>query len=144
MAMTLRRTCIASVISPLIPVVYLVSVSYVLGGVEAGRRDIALVLIFALSVSYLGFLVGGLPLIYLLYRARFLNFCALLIGGALLGAVIWYLSNTAFVWLLTSTRDGSSLLPELFWGMAFGVSVALPFGLIAGVPLRCARRRCEA
>lgn len=108
-----------------------------------GRHNVVLVLLFALSVSYLSCFLLGAPLISYLRRHRVLNTIYLSIGGAILGAVVFYVFGFGFSALLDSSRSLMPSAGELFYGAMLGVLVALPFGVIAGYPLVGATKDSE-
>jgi hypothetical protein len=91
-------------------------------------------LLIALSVSYLSCFVFGAVLISFLRHKRHLNTINLSIGGAVLGAVVFYIFGFGFSALLDASKSMVPSSSELLYGAALGVLVALPFGLIAGYP----------
>lgn len=89
------------------------------------------VVTIAVVVSYVGFFAIGLPLIYILRRAGWLNFPTLVVGGALAGIVVFFFFTKVF-----GFSSASFDVPPLVLGAAFGCGVACTFGLIAGIPFR--------
>ena len=83
--------------------------------------------------GYAGFLILGLPAIILLRRTGVLSLPSVLLSGAILGVPVLYFSLLALDHLLGSSAqfDANALL----WGAALGATVALCYGLIAGLPL---------
>lgn len=133
--MSVSRQRIAFALAPALPAVFLLVVPHLTNSAYTGRHTAALVLIIALSVSYLSCFLFGAPLIFILRRNRKLNTVYLSIGGAVLGAVVFYVFGFGFSALLNSSRNLVPSVGELFYGAVLGVLVALPFGLIAGYPL---------
>ena len=62
-------------------------------------------------------------------QKKCLNIWSMTFFGFISGGLIYYL----FSYFVT---DYALSFKELLWGCIFGVSVALPFGLIAGIPLK--------
>ena len=88
----------------------------------------------ALLTSYLGFFIAGFPLIYLLRRAGVLSLPALILSGPVFGIFVFYYFSLFLNYLLgTSASFG---LSASLWGALLGLSVALSFGLIAGITWR--------
>lgn len=83
--------------------------------------------------GYVSLFAFGLPLIYVLRRIGLLSLPFLTISGALAGAVVFVLYAKLFAFLLESSAPFDPL--QILWGAALGFSVAILFGLIAGVPL---------
>jgi purine-cytosine permease-like protein len=130
--MSNTRTLLAILLAPALPTLYfLIAYSDADSGSSAGF----FILIISLSVSYIAFVVFGLPLLALLKRKRKLNIAYVSVGGAILGMIVFYLFGFVLAALLESSRDISPNLNELIAGAALGVLVALPFSLIAGYPL---------
>jgi len=53
-----------------------------------------------------------------------------------LGAVVFYVFGFGFSALMDSSKSMVPSFSELMYGAALGILVALPFGLIAGYPIR--------
>ena len=107
---------------------------------ENSSREIPSILFFSLPVSYAACLLLGLPLVPALRRLRCLNLVCVALGGAGLGILVWFgVLGALAPWLGSHFGElaGSS---DLAWGAVFGLSVALPFGLIAGYPLTATAR----
>lgn len=133
--MKANRIKIAYVLAPMFPTLFLLVVSYV-GGLSAFQFTFLIVL-FSLTVSYLSSALLGFPFVKFLRKRKALSFTTVVTGGALLGVFVNYLFGFGFSALLDSSmssmpRDG--VLMSGAWGAAFGVMVALPFSLIAGLP----------
>lgn len=88
----------------------------------------------ALLTGYLGFLAVGLPLVYMLRRVGLLSLPALMLSGAVFGVLVFYLFSLFLDFLLGS--PASFKLMASLLGALLGFSVALSFGLIAGITWR--------
>ena len=102
---------------------------------EINVRYSFLVLIFSIPVSYLSCILFGLPLVSFLRKKEKLTIVNISVGGAILGSIVFYLFGFVFSYFLDSTP--LSILPnlsDLIFGAILGVSVALPFSVIAGFP----------
>jgi uncharacterized BrkB/YihY/UPF0761 family membrane protein len=132
--MLVTRQRLAFALAPALPALYFLVVLYPTSSGDTGRNYVVLMLLIALSVSYLSCFLLGAPLISFLKRKRHLNTIYLSIGGAVLGAVVFYIFGFGFSALLDSSRSMVPSFSELVYGAALGVLVALPFGLIAGYP----------
>lgn len=129
--MTPKRLKLAYLIAPIFPVL----LSLLFFQNENSARYSLLILIFSIPVSYLSCLLFGLPLISFLKKFEKLTILNISISGAILGSIVFYLFGFVFSYFLGSTP--STILPsisELFFGAILGVSVAFPFGVIAGFP----------
>ena len=90
-----------------------------------------------LLTGYMGLFVLGLPLFQLLQRIGWLSLPTLTLSGGLAGVIVFYFFGKVLNVLLTSSAP--FIWIQLTWGAALGISVALLFGLIAGIPLRIPR-----
>lgn len=88
----------------------------------------------ALLTSYLGLIVIGFPLIYLLKRIGWLNLPALAITGALAGIGVFALFLEGLGAMLESSAPINII--QILWGAGLGLSAALSFGLISGITNR--------
>ena len=134
-AMTINRTKLAYILAPAFPTLYMLVMPYISGSAYTGRHDILLVLLFSLPISYLSCLLFGFPLIAFLRRKDFLNLINVVACGAVMGMLIYCLFGYGFSAFLDSYVSNVSLVKVLLWGAILGVMVALPFSLIAGIPL---------
>lgn len=126
----------AVILAPLpVPVIY--GLQLLPGGSWSWGWFLTIVVMGMLN-SYVGMLVLGLPLFRLLQRIGWLSLPTLTFSGGLAGVVIFYLFIKLLTWSSTSTPFDWL---QLIWGAAFGVSVALLFCLIAGVPFRRTKAR---
>ena len=130
------RQRVAFALAPALPALfYFILLEYTSSGDTGGVWDI-LIFAIAISVSYVSCFLLGAPLISFLKRKQHLNLVYLSVGGAVMGAVVFYLFGFGLAATLDSSRTVMPYLFELTWGAALGMLVALPFGLIAGYPLR--------
>jgi hypothetical protein len=77
----------------------------------------------------------GLPLMSFLDKRQYLSTITLTVGGALIGAAVFYIFSLFFSNLLGSPRSTIPVLRELVSGAFLGSLAAICFGLIAGFPL---------
>lgn len=131
----INRTKLAYILAPIFPALYMLAIPYLSGSSYTGRHDILLVLLFSLSVSYLSCLLLGFPLVKFLRKRNSLSLVNVVVGGVLLGMLVYYVFGYGFTALLDSSMESVSLIQVLAWGAALGALVALPFSLIAGFPL---------
>ena len=129
--MTKPRFLAAALISPWAAPVIVVVVSIVASGTWPFHYELPVIVGFAVIASYVSFFAIGLPLIYVLRRAGYLNFLTLLVGGALVGVAVFFLFTKVLGFLLTSSASSGVL--QLVWGAVLGFGVACLFGLIAGI-----------
>ncbi|WP_157462078.1 hypothetical protein [Chitinimonas koreensis] len=133
--MKIEKITLAFVLSPLFPVAYMLIMPYLSGGAYQGRYDVLLVLLFSLPTSYISCLLLGLPLVRALRKRSALTLVNVVGGGVVLGMIAYYLFSWGFAAFLGSSIELTAQAEVLVWGAILGVMVALPFGLIAGLPL---------
>jgi hypothetical protein len=132
--MTKKRIRLAFLLAPLGPALYMLAVSVL--SRSPGRYDELTILIFALPISYLSCLVFGVPLLGTLRshsRLSAINFVAI---ASLLGIAVNYAFGFLFAAFLDSRAKIVPGIDVVIWGVLFGAMVAIPFALIAGIPLR--------
>jgi hypothetical protein len=144
--MTNSRLVIAAVVAPLVPLALFVIVPVVLTQSQPYGNALPLVIIFSLFVSYMGLFCVGYPVFHLLRKTGFLSFCTLALAGTLAGTLVF----AVFLWLFGMLMDNSSsssfgmvvstMWSTLAWGGGLGLSVAIPFALIAGITSRSSGR----
>jgi len=133
--MTKYRLKMAFIIAPLFPALFFLIMPFFSGASYTGRYDILLILLFSLPVSYLSCFVFGWSLFKYLKKKQRLSVLSFVFYGALLGAVIFYIFGFGFSAFLDSSKSIAPSLKELLFGAFFGIIVAAPFSLIAGIPL---------
>lgn len=129
--MTKPKFLAAALISPWAAPVIVVVGSILVSGTWPLHYELPVTVSFTVIVSYVGFFAIGLPLIYVLRRAGYLNFLTLLVGGALAGVAVFFFFTKVLGFLLTSSASFGAL--QLVWGAVLGFGVACLFGLIAGI-----------
>lgn len=130
-----NRLILAYLLAPLIPTIIVVLLDEIFRHDKAGSATL-LIALFSLPLSYLACLLGGSLLVYILNKMKALCLGYMLLGGFILGAVAWYFIGYLIAFLLESDRDLVPALLDIIGGGLLGVSVALPFGIIAGIPWR--------
>ena len=133
--MSEQRFQLASVIAPCTPAVLIFIGSF---QVPSFPWDF-LIVGLAFLTGYLGFFIFGFPLIYLLRREGLLSFPILMLSGPVFGVFVFYLFSLFLNFLLGSSAPFELTPFELaasLWGALLGFSVALSFGLIAGITWR--------
>lgn len=129
--MNKRRITLAFLMAPLVPSIYFLSMMDF-----ASKNTIVMMLFYSLSFSYLPTIFVGIPLLLVLGRAGHLNILNVVIGGAIAGMIVFYVFGLVFMAMLGSAGNIAPSISGLIWGAISGISVALPFGLIAGIPMR--------
>lgn len=132
--MTKDRVRLAFLLAPLGPAVYMLAVSVLSG--SPGRYDELMMLIFALPTSYLFCLLFGIPLIRILRAHNALSAVNFVVIASLLGIVANYAFGFVFAAFLDSRANVVPGIDVVIWGFLLGAMVAIPFALIAGIPLR--------
>lgn len=123
------RMKLAFLLAPIVPSLFMVVLLY-----SSGYKAVILALMFSIPISYFSCFVFGFPIISYLKKKQRLNIINIVLSGALLGAIVFYIFGFGFSALLDSYRHPLPNLVELVSGAVLGISVALPFGLIAGLP----------
>jgi hypothetical protein len=124
------RMWLTSILAPLAPSVFFLFALH-----PSTVRVTALMLALSLLFSYVPCLLLGLPLIKFLEWRRSLSTMRLAICGALIGAVVFCTFGFVLSGLLDSSVDAASNIRESVAGALLGLSVAILFGAIAGMPL---------
>ena len=126
------RMILAALLAPALPGILAL---FEYGDIESGGSASLFILLIAFPVSNGASTMFGLPMVAYLRQKRRLNVTTVVVGGAILGAIVFFLFGFLLAALLGSSRDSLPALNELTYGAALGVLVALPFALIAGYPL---------
>ena len=132
--MPITRINIAFALSPIFPTLYFLALPYFYGTTYTGGFDVFFIILLSLPVSYAVCLLLDIPMYFFLLNKKLLNIVNVVTIGAIAGAIVFYIWGFGFAALLGSSKNVIPSLSELFWGAALGVMVALPFGLIAGLP----------
>ena len=127
------RIRLAFLLAPLGPSLYLIVLTLL--SQNSGRYSFVMPLLFALPISYLSCVAFGVPLLRILRAHGALSAVAVVVVGALLGIVVNYLFGHILAALLDSRENTVPSIDIVMWGMLFGAMVAIPFVLIAGIPL---------
>jgi membrane protein YqaA with SNARE-associated domain len=131
--MNKKRIRLAFLLAPLGPALYLIAVSLL--SPSSSRYSLLMPLLFALPISYLSCLAFGVLLLKILRSHNALSAIALVAVGSLLGAVVNYLFGHLLATLLDSRTSTVPGIDVVTWGVFLGAMVAIPFALIAGIPL---------
>lgn len=124
-----KREWMAFLLAPLIPAVFFVLIFIVSG---SGFDFFA----FLISVpfSYVPCFLFCVSAMKILRARGMLSVTNIALCGVVLGAAVFYLFRFVLSAMLGSSADVVPAVSELVWGALLGLSVALPFGLIAGFP----------
>jgi hypothetical protein len=136
-----NRLLAAILIAPLTTPVLIIIINIALSGFAA-FPEAAGVALFSIPVSYIGFLALVLPSFIALQRARRVTIWALLIAGAVWGALTM-LSFTTYLFGVPSWQYatlGNTVQLSLS-GAGLGLCVATMFCFIAGITRRSTRTR---
>lgn len=135
--MSPMRVIVGFLLAPMIvPFAILVRDAIKVGGAFPYHSEIAWIFVFAAVTSYLGLLILGLPLTYILKRFRRLVLLSLVLGGIVAGVVTMVTFAICFPLLLGSpVRIEDIDTQMLAAGAGLGAITAAVFGLIAGVPV---------
>ena len=125
--MTEPRFIAASIVTPWLP-----AIGITIAGFKSESPHWNLLIFGFITVaSYFGLFAFGFPVIHFLRRVGWLNLPLLVFSGAAIGIVVFSLAMAFLGFLLGSSSPFWSA--DLLWGAALGSSVALCFGLIAGI-----------
>ena len=125
-----NRFKFAILLAPLIPVLYFSVLAHIFND-----SKIAFITLLVSSLfSYGGFFLMGLPLIFLLKNNHWLSTVNLALGSMVLGIFVVYIFDWGFSIVLGSSNKGLFDWLQAAWGIGLAISVAIPFGLIAGFP----------
>ncbi len=123
----------AYLLSSLVPVVF---VLFLIQTSENFQWN-SFIVLFALFGSYLGTLVFGMPIVFLLRGLKLLNLPVLVLSGTVMGVLVFYIFMQLLSFLLESAS--SFTVGILIWGAVFGFTVSITFGLISGITRRLTR-----
>ena len=126
------RFLLAIVIAPAAPALAIFFLGIVMA--EPSSPWSFLTVALAALTGYAGLFAVGLPLFHFLGRMGWLSLPVLVIFGALAGIAVFGLFSKFLGFLLGSSTSFD--FAHIFWGAGLGFTVALLFGLIAGIPLR--------
>lgn len=132
--MTKKRLVLAFIFAPLVPTIYFLGFM-----APAGENVAMMLLVFSIGFSYIPTLLLGLPLVSYLRKTQRLNLVNVVAVGAIGGMIAFYVFGLVFSAMLVSSKGITPAISDLVWGAIFGVSVAVPFSLIAGIPLSSSR-----
>lgn len=125
-----HREWLGFALAPLAPSLLLLAAAY-----PPTLGEVNLIVSFSLPYSYGSSLVFGLPVFNFLYRRQLLSTVNLTLGGALGGAIAFYIFLLSILFLLGSDLGFFPGAWPLVSGAVFGSAVAILFSLIAGLPL---------
>jgi hypothetical protein len=125
-----RRRWLAFALAPLTP-----SIFFLIALHPETVRVVVFMLVISISFSYVPCFVLGLPLLKFLDKRQSVSTITLTVGGALIGAAVFYVFGLLLSELLGSPRRIIPGMRELVSGALLGSLVAISFGLIAGFPL---------
>lgn len=129
--MTLIRTKMAFLLSPIFPAIF-----FIIAFKSTHINTILLTLLFAIPFSYISCIIFGMTLLSYFRKKECLNAINISLSGAVLGALVFYIFGFAFAAFLGSSKDMIPTLSELIGGALLGLLVAIPFCIIAGIPLK--------
>lgn len=128
-----NRIIAAYLFAPLTPTLYIVALN-LFGDSVSSMKAAIFMSMFSLPLSYMSCVICVPIILYLLRKSNLLSLWIMVACGFVMGIIFWYLIGFLITDLLDSKNDYVPSLLGVFWGGVFGVSVALPFGLIAGIP----------
>lgn len=134
--MNRKRLKLAFIFAPSGPTLYFVALSILS---DFGYRPVVMISLLSLPISYLSCLLFGIPLLKFLRSRGALSAISVVVIGSLLGIVVNYLCGHLLGALLDSSAAAALSIHVVKWGVIFGGMVAIPFALIAGLPLRPVR-----
>ncbi len=134
--MTEQREAIAAVLAPLAAPVLTVVLFALPAKSLPSYHDLPGIVFPAVIVSYLGFFLVGLPVVFLLRRLRLLNLPALIVCGALSGVIVFSIFEVLLSVLLGTIEYFRLTVSGAIWGASIGAGVAALFGSIAGITWR--------
>ena len=88
---------------------------------------------YVAGFGYMGMIVLGLPIFFVLQRANLLNLFSLLATGAIAGILVIFIAGETLGRLLGYSAPFD--LISIAWGILSGLIVAFSFSLIAGVKI---------
>ena len=129
MSLLNKREWMAFLLAPLVPAVFFVLIFVISGS----GFDIFAFLI-SVPFSYVPCFLFCISAMKILRARGKLSVANVALCGVVLGAAVFYLFRFVFSFMLGSSADFIPAVSELIWGALLGLSVALPFGLMAGFP----------
>ena len=133
-----HRSLIAAMIAPWAAPAVLILLPVVQSRSWPFHYELPLIVTCSIVFSYLGSFALGLPLVHVLRRVGWLSLTSLTLSGALAGALVFYVFFQLLGVVLASSAPFGTL--QILWGVSLGFSVALVFGVIAGITWRSSGR----
>lgn len=129
------RLCLAILLAPLVPLAIVYLMPLLLERGESEDYGFKFFALLYLPFSYGAVFFVALPLFLFLRQRGMLNIPLMTVAGGLVGVLVWGGFTAIFSYLLDSSSSFKFSWLNIAWGIGLGVSIALPFSLIAGVPL---------
>ena len=130
-----RRFAVATAIAPLtVPARFLIAQLFA----ADNRTAIWFVGVFSTATAYLGTLLVGVPVVFLLRRTRLLNVYSLGLAGSIGGILVFLVFSKFLGFFLSSFAPFRPL--HVWWGLTLGLIVSLVFCALAGISWRSSGR----
>ena len=131
--MSRNRLVMATAVAPLALLVGFVVID-VATGQSLSFSSSLLIGGYIVGFGYIGMIILGLPIFFVLRRVNLLNGFSLLAAGAIAGILVIFIAGETLGRLLGSSAPYDLVL--IAWGALSGLIVAFSFSVIAGVKFR--------
>ena len=131
--MSRNRLVIATAVAPLALLVGFVAIDIATGQSLSFSWSL-LIGGYIVGFGYMGMIILGLPIFFVLRRANLLNWFSLLAAGAIAGILVIFIAGDTLGRLLGSSAPFD--LISIAWGALSGLIVAFSFSAIAGIKFR--------
>jgi len=130
-----NREILAIIIAPWVSPLVIIVTAIVRSGGWPFHFEINIIISHAVLTSYAGLLIIGVPIFRILRRLGRLNLLMLIFAGGIGGVVVFILFSLLLSLALGSKPHLAFSTSSVLWGSILGASVAVVYGLIAGVPM---------
>ena len=131
--MSRNRLVIATAVAPLALLIGFVAIDITTGQSLSFSWSL-LIGGYIVGFGYMGMIILGLPIFFVLRRANLLNWFSLLAAGAIAGILVIFIAGDTLGRLLGSSAPFD--LISIAWGALSGLVVAFSFSALAGIKFR--------
>lgn len=130
-----NREALAFIIAPWASPIVIIAAATIRSGGWPFHYEINIIVSHAIITSYAGLIIIGIPIFRILRRLGKLNLLTLIFVGGICGVLVFMVFSVLLSFALSSKSHLAFSISSILWGSILGTSVAVVYGLIAGVPM---------